>query len=135
MRLGGWELGGWEAGKAGKAGKTGTGGEGWGRWGRRGRRGRVCFWWERITSVLSSASILLCVTQVSTFSTAGIPTCTTLRGIFAGFLGSVIVVASPSVSYSLSTPAIDFTVASASLDCFCTSGESLCSVMCPRCHF
>jgi hypothetical protein len=60
-------------------------------------------------SGLSSVSILLSVTQVSTFSTVGRPTRTTLRGIFAGFLGGVIVFSNPCVSYSLSTPAIDIT--------------------------
>ena len=86
-------------------------------------------------SVSSLDSILLSDTQVSTFSVVGRPTLTTLRGIFAGFLGAVIVFSNPSVSYSLSTPAIDVTAASVSLDCFCTSGEPLCRVMCPRCHF
>ena len=86
-------------------------------------------------SVSSVASMMLSFTQVSTFSTAGIPTRTTRRGIFAGFLGGVIVFSNPFVPYSLSTPAIDVTAASVSLDCFCTSGEPLCKVMCPRCHF
>ena len=87
------------------------------------------------TSVSSVASMMLFFTQVSTFPTAGRPTRTTRRGIFAGFLGGVIVFSNPFVSYSLSTPAIDITAASVSLDCFCTSGEPLCRVMCPRCHF
>ena len=86
------------------------------------------------TSTSSPASILLNVTQESTFSFVGMPTLTTLRGIFTGFLGGVIVFSNPAVSYSLSTPAIEVTAASASLDCFCTSGDPLCRVRCPRCH-